>query len=95
QNVRFASDEQTLSWNTEPKSSLYDILWGDAAELRADGGFSRSSCRAWRVVPTSFVETNVPAPGQARYYLVRGKKDRCKLGTWGSALRDQARLTCP
>lgn len=91
----FGSDKQTVSWQAVARADVYDLLTGDLGELRADASFSRSRCLAWRVPATSYADATVPAAGAGSYYLVRGKADRCKLGTWGSALRDEAKLTCP
>jgi hypothetical protein len=93
--VVLAGDKETLSWQAEQLSDLYDILRGDLVELRSDGGFSRSECLAWRVETTSHTDPVVPAPGSGSYYLVRGKAEQCRLGSWGSALRDEVQLTCP
>jgi len=95
QGVLFSADKQSLSWQPERRSDVYDLLTGDLRDLRSAGDFSRSRCLAWRIPATSYADTTVPAGGAGLYYLVRGKADRCKLGTWGSALRDQAKLTCP
>lgn len=93
--VGFGSDKQTMSWQAVRRADVYDLLTGDLGALRADGNFSRSRCLAWRVPTTSYTDATAPAGGAGLYYLVRGKADRCKLGTWGSALRDETKLTCP
>jgi len=93
--LAFGADKQTMSWQAERRSDVYDLLTGDLGELRSARDFSRSRCLAWRVPATSYADATVPPGGAGLYYLVRGKADRCKLGTWGSTLRDQARLTCP
>jgi hypothetical protein len=90
----FEADKETLSWQAELDSDVYDLLSGGVAELREDGDFSRSNCLVWRHPDTSYTDSEMPLPG-GRYYLVRGKADQCKLGTWGSVLRDEATLTCP
>jgi len=93
--VLFAADLTTISWDTAPRADVYDILTGNLNNLRTDGGFSSAFCQAVRVPDTTFAFTEPLAPGDARYFFVRGKGDQCKLGTWGSALRDEARFICP
>jgi len=95
QGLMFGGDKQTLSWQADPDSDVYDLLTGKLDELHLDGDFTRATCLVWRQPGTTYVAVDLPVPGDGLYYLVRGKADRCKLGTWGSALRDEARLTCP
>jgi len=89
------SDRTTLVWSPEPAADVYDVLHGALGELVADGGYARSSCLAWREAGTSLTVTETPPAGEGFYYLVRGKADPCRLGTWGDARRDEATLTCP
>ena len=91
----FASDKATVSWAPDSTAQTYDVLQGDLGSLRDDGDFRRAQCLVWRHPATSYADGAVPLPGKGRYYLVRGKADRCRLGTWGSSTRDVARVACP
>jgi hypothetical protein len=93
--VRFAVDGETLTWDPEPGADVYDLLQGRLGDLPTDGDFSRASCLAARHPALSYQDGYVPGTGEGRYFLVRGKADRCRLGSWGSPLRDEAALTCP
>jgi hypothetical protein len=93
--VRFNSDKVTLAWNLQSGASSYDILGGDLLYVIQDHSFASATCLAWRHPATSFAIPSTPPRGRASYFLVRGKADTCRLGTWGSALRDAAQLTCP
>jgi len=93
--VLFAEDLTTLSWDSTPRADVYDILTGDLTSLRVDAGFTNAACQAVRVPDTIYSFTDLLAPGEARYFLIRGKGDQCKLGTWGSLLRDEAVMVCP
>jgi hypothetical protein len=94
-DLALAGDLVTLSWTGVPRADVYDILTGDLNALRPDGGFASAYCEGVRVPNTTHTLTEPLAPGTARYYLIRGKGDQCKLGTWGSALRDEAVGGCP
>ncbi len=93
--IRFSANGTTLSWTAEALANSYDVMTGSAVDLRNNGDFSSSSCAVWRHPTTVYEIETTPDPGVAHWYLVRGKADTCLLGTWGSALRDVARLTCP
>ncbi|RLE23311.1 MAG: hypothetical protein DRJ50_06375, partial [Actinobacteria bacterium] len=94
--VIFGSDGQTLEWQSSANAVVYDVLWGRLDELMADGSFESSECLSWREAGQSLAIAEQPTdPGSAWYYLVRGKNDPCMLGSWGSAARDVALLTCP
>lgn len=63
-----------LSWSAVPTAAGYDVTSGDVGLLSATGGsFTQalSGCRAHETPATSLLDTGVPAPGQAIWYLVR------------------------
>ncbi len=95
QSVRFDADKVTLRWNPAANATSYDVLTEDLTYLLQDTNFSAATCAAWRHPTTSLTVNSTPPRGRALMYLVRGKADTCRLGTWGTALRDTARLTCP
>jgi hypothetical protein len=88
-------DRTTIVWDPLPSADVYDVLTGSVGQLAVDGGFDGAECLAWRLPEPRVEVSAVPVPGSGTYYLARGKIDRCLLGTWGSTLRDEARLTCP
>ncbi len=93
--VVFGADKRTVVWQPDPGAQVYDLLGGDLAELRAAGDFSGAECLAWRLSAPLYADARDPLPGQGLYLLVRGKRDPCILGTWGSPLRDAASAVCP
>jgi hypothetical protein len=93
--VRFGADKTTLLWNAAANATSYDVLTGDLTYLLQDHNFSTASCAAWRHPSTSVAVAVTPPKGRGLYFLVRGKADTCRLGSWGTPLRDTVRLTCP
>lgn len=66
----------TLSWSSLIVASVYDVVAGDLATLRATGGdftAATQSCLADDQVGTSLAYTGQPAtPGEGFWFLVRG-----------------------
>ncbi|MDQ7007254.1 MAG: MopE-related protein [Acidobacteriota bacterium] len=94
-NLVLADDKQTLAWEADPVADVYDLLQGPVDALLAAASFDDADCLAWRVPGTSYQDPTVPDTGFGTYYLVRGKADTCRIGSWGSTLRDQAQGACP
>jgi len=65
--------------------ALYDLVSGEVSQLQADSGFANAACLAAGLADTPFSDSRPgPAPGQATYYLVRGR-NACGLGTYGNS----------
>jgi len=71
-----------LSWNAAARAESYDVQRGTVTDLRA-GGYG--ACFAPAVAGTSYGDAEVPADGEAFFYLVRGVDAGCggagSLGT--------------
>ena len=66
-------DAAQLSWTSLPDAYNYDAVEGSVSDLLASGGdFSQSTtvCLG-RVASASMPNTDLPAPGDALYFLVR------------------------
>lgn len=77
----------TLTWDVQAGAAgpgtTYDVVTGDAASLRRDGGFA-SACTLGRGLPgpSLFDARPDPPPGAADYFLVRDDNP-CGRGTFG------------
>src|SRR5262245_24053402 len=81
----------SVSWSSlDPvagSGTVYDLLSGFVSHLRAEAGFARAACPATPLDDTPFTATRPsPAPGQAAYYLVRGRNS-CGMGSYGDSGR--------
>ncbi|PYQ10459.1 MAG: hypothetical protein DMH00_11210, partial [Acidobacteria bacterium] len=79
----------TVSWESlDPvvgAGTLNDLVGGVVSQLRIDSGYARASCLATSLADTPFTDSRSgPPPGQATYYLVRGR-NACGLGSYGSS----------
>ncbi|MCI0410138.1 MAG: hypothetical protein L0191_16540 [Acidobacteria bacterium] len=79
----------TISWaSLDPvvgPGAIYDVLSGAISQLISDRGYTRASCLANTLTDTPFTDSLPgPPPGQATYYLVRGR-NACGLGTYGDS----------
>jgi serine protease AprX len=81
-----APDTQTYQWESLASlagtGTTYDVVRGLVSELRSDEGFVSSSCFAEDNGPSFVVDTDLPPPGDALYYLVRGQNG-CGSGSYG------------
>jgi len=65
--------------------AFYDLLSGLVVQLDQDGGYLRATCLAAGLPDTPFTDNRPgPVPGQAAYYLVRGR-NACGMGTYGDS----------
>jgi hypothetical protein len=73
----------TVSWSPQNPGTLFDVVTGSLAELRADHSFSRASCGSNDGAGGTWTDT-APAPAQrdGRYYVVRAG-NVCGTGSWG------------
>lgn len=75
---------------------VYDLVRGDPAALRANGGIGGASCLAPGLPGTQHIDAQDPAPGEAWYYLVRGR-NACGPGPYGAGSSGNVRFNtaCP
>ncbi len=62
----------------------YDVLRGDLAALRTDGGISGAACLAHDLATAGATDPTAPDPGAAFYYLVRSR-NACGGAGWGGS----------
>jgi spore coat protein A len=77
--------------------TVYDVYSGFATDLNADGGLQSGSCLVEDVAASELIDpTPTPAPGEIRYFLLRGK-NLCPggPGTFGDANRDSTHSSSP
>ena len=79
--LEFLSDEVTLRWAAEPRSTAYNVYRGALAT--PPGGFG--ACVHARVEETFVLETQDPPPGAGFFYLVTGENLLREEGTKGYA----------
>jgi hypothetical protein len=97
----------TISWDSlDPvvgAGAFYDLVTGSVSQLRSDAGFTRAGCLISGLNDTPFTDSRPgPAPGEAFYYLARGRNG-CGVGTYGDGtaspdprdLLDAGTPTCP
>jgi len=73
----------TLSWPPLPTAEVYDLARGDVGAL-ASG--DQGLCTATGLSETSVTDAELPAPGAALFYLVRGRDLACGGGgEWGGS----------
>ena len=65
-----------LEWNTQAGASGYDLVRSHTAN------FAAAQCLGMKHRATDMVDTEIPAPGQVLFYLVRAV-DTTEHGTWG------------
>jgi hypothetical protein len=101
-NAAFAADGSTLTWDAIPNAptgTLYDVARGLVSELPVGSGASET-CMASGISPQAASDFALPGPGQASWYLVRGRH-LCGTGTYGYAAVDgvptveRITQTCP
>lgn len=86
--TRDAAATVTISWNSQSASAgpdvRYDIVGGDLAALRLQGGFDGASCLASQTGEPPFVDPEPdPLPGEGVYRLVRATNG-CGMGDYGT-----------
>ena len=95
----FAADKITMSWlSAVPgagSATVHDVLRGPVSGLPVDGD-ATESCLAAGIAGTTIQDSTTPAPGQTRWYLVRGR-NVCGAGTYGYATSGTQRTSnrCP
>lgn len=86
--VGFESDKQTLLWSSLSREAgngtVYDVVRGGLADLRAQGTIGGAGCLAGGVAGTSWPDPSEPIMGDGLYYVVRGRNP-CGEGSWGAA----------
>lgn len=104
--LRFAGDSASVSWNPViAPLRRYDLLRGDLAQLHGSGGdlgAAGSTCLLSAQVGESAATPDVPAPGEAYFYLVRIDPTWLASATWeplppaggAAGLRDAAVTPC-
>lgn len=92
--VSFTGKEQ-LDWLAGASSTHYDVIRGDVATLRTTGGIGAGDCDADDVAVTTHMDVDLPAPGAAFYYVIRGDADAIPAGSYdnppGSSSADEGR----
>jgi hypothetical protein len=86
-----------IDWTLQESGTRFDVAAGAAAALLEDGGFPRAECRAEGHGPPPWTDEQPgPAPGDARYYLLRAE-NACGTGSWGAATNGAPRSVsaCP
>ncbi len=75
---------------------VYDLIRGGTGALRADGGVAGAACLASGASGPGLVDPVTPPPGEAWYYLVRGR-NTCGIGSFGtdSAGDPHVNTACP
>lgn len=80
-----------LSWSAVAPVTGYDAVSGSLASLRGSGGdftTATSTCLADDAVATSLIDSSMPGPADARWYLIRPVN--CQVaGTWDSGAASQ------
>jgi hypothetical protein len=79
--LAFLPDQLTLTWLSEPASTVYDVYSGSISSLPGGYGF----CAATRVAGISWIDATTPAPGNGLFYLVTGVNRLREEGTKGHA----------
>jgi serine protease AprX len=91
----FAADKTTLSWESwsfaAGSGTLYDVVRGDLANLRADGTIAAAACLGAPSLQASVADEVTPASGEGFYYVVQAR-NACGAGSFG-ALRTHT--ACP
>jgi len=82
-NLRF-SNKVTMSWSTATDATAYDMIFGDLATLKADGGLGSAFCQQDDLTGTQTIEDTTPEPGQCLYYVIRGDAVSPAPGTYDS-----------
>jgi hypothetical protein len=84
-NLRILADTETIEWDSAvPPAGLdtvHDLTRGQVEDLPVTGQLTEI-CLLADSPPTFVVDTDVPAPGTAFYYVVRGH-NTCGDGTFG------------
>jgi hypothetical protein len=97
--VGFGAGKQTMTWTSVAPSSgpatVHDLLGADVAALPVDGD-AMESCVEQGVAGGSATIPELPDPGHATWYLVRGR-NACGGGTYGFAsdLTERISSACP
>jgi hypothetical protein len=96
--VKFAADATTLTWSAVQGTGpgiVYDVMRGDVKNL-PPGGKPQEICLESGSSDATSADASIPAAGDARYYLVRGR-NACGAGTYGAASSGAPRTTviCP
>jgi len=75
--------DASLSWAPVAGASAYDLVRGNVRTLLEGGGSFATAidqCLANNTAAQAFVESGVPAPGEAFFYVLRGVN--CGGGSW-------------
>ncbi len=91
-------DARVVAWDSEATragaDTAYDVLRGRIDELEVGDGASES-CLDASTVHVNTADTDVPAPPEVFWYLVRGANS-CGVGSYGFASdTERFSLTCP
>jgi PKD repeat protein len=79
-------DRTTLTWNPDPKATAYDVARGELGGLQATGGdFAAVTECLDNVLVAQTTDPDVPDPGEAFFYLVRGLNCLPETGTYDAA----------
>jgi PKD repeat protein len=75
-------NRERLEWNAAASSTHYDLVRGNVATLRVNDGIGDGSCQDDDVETTGIDDQEIPLPGEAFYYVVRGDADTFSAGTY-------------
>jgi hypothetical protein len=82
-----AALDWTDQFGTTGPGTRYDVFGGSLLQLRASG-FASGACLTPQSLPAAALfDAPMPAPGDARYYIVRAQ-NQVNVTTWGTPARD-------
>ncbi|HEX6853194.1 MAG TPA: S8 family serine peptidase [Candidatus Polarisedimenticolaceae bacterium] len=92
--IRFDT-KSALAWDALAREAgngtVYDLVRGDLADLRAAGSIAASICQGPATTAATRTDPATPAPEAGFYYLVQAR-NACGVGGWGAG---RTRGTCP
>ena len=96
-NIGVGADKVTLTWDhtTGGTTSVHDLVRGRTNQFPVGSG-AAETCLAGDVAATTATDSEIPPPGVAFWYAVRGQH-LCGAGTYGSQSNGTQRSTtaCP
>jgi hypothetical protein len=74
-------DSDSMQWVPSASATQYDVMWGTVDDLRANASIGGAQC-GWEDNPgTTLLESSIPPPGVAYYYVIRGDAPQMPAGT--------------
>ena len=75
------TDRRSMTWVPAASATQYDVMWGNLADLHAEGTVGDAQCGWEDHQATSLVEPSIPSPGVGYYYILRGDAPQLQAGT--------------